>query len=352
MQWANVLPSIEKGNLSRILELYISMSISGRMNMKRFWFVITLSSLYAFHVCAQSDVAQFSHYFTTMSYYNPAYAGKNGDLNLLALYRLQWLGIRNAPQSMVIAADMPWKLGKSQHGLGVVAMNESLGLEKNLYISAQYAYKKKLGKGILSLGLQAGLVSKAFSGDSIYIPESEDHEPDDEALVKSQADAMGLDLAAGLFYHTPQFYVGVGIMHLLESTLELDENMERKIEREYNLTAGYNIQLQNPLIELHPSIFVQTNLQMTSMDITARMVYNKMFNGGLGCRMGDNGKINAAIFYLGATIKGFRIGYAYEFPTSAILKGSIGSHELMATYGLKLDKSKGNKNKHKSVRIL
>jgi type IX secretion system PorP/SprF family membrane protein len=322
------------------------------MDMKRFWFVITIGSFCVFNVWAQSDVAQFSQYFTAMGYYNPAYAGKTGELNALALYRVQWLGIKKAPQSMIVAADMPWRLGKSQHGLGIMLFNESIGLEKDLYVSAQYAYKKKIGKGTLSLGIQAGLINKAFAGDSIDIPDSDVHEQEDEALTKSQVDAMGLDLAAGLFYYTDKYYIGLGVMHLLGSTLELDENMERKIERGYNLTAGYNIQMQNPLFELQPSIFVQTNLQMVSADVTAKVVYNKMFNGGLGWRISDNGKVNATILYLGATIKSFRVGYAYELPTSAIIKGSIGSHELMATYRLKLDKPKGNRNKHKSVRIL
>jgi type IX secretion system PorP/SprF family membrane protein len=323
------------------------------MDRKRFWLVIAIGSLCVAHAWSQSD-AQLSQYFTAMGYYNPAYAGKTGGLNVSALYNVQWLGMENAPKSMFIAADMPWKYGKSQHGLGVVVFNETLGLDKNLYASGQYAYKKKIGKGTLSIGLQAGLISVAFDGGSINIPESEDHEPaeSDEAMTTAQVDAKGLDLAAGLFYYTDKYYVGLGSTHLLEPKLELDENSERMVNRMYNLTAGYNIQTKNPLIELQPSVFAQTNLQMTSVDVTARVVYNKMFNGGLGGRMSDNGKVGSAILYLGATMKGFRVGYAYEFPTSAIVKMSAGSHELMATYQLKLDKPKGNRNKHKSVRIL
>ncbi|MDR1455807.1 MAG: type IX secretion system membrane protein PorP/SprF [Tannerella sp.] len=325
------------------------------MDRKRFWFVIVIGSFCAIRAWSQSD-AQFNQYFSVLGYYNPAYAGTAGGLNVSGMYNLQWLGMKNAPKTMVLTADMPWKYGKSEHGLGVVVYSETLGLDKNLYTSAQYAFRKKIGKGMLSIGLQAGLVNMAFDGAGISIPDDEDemHQPpeSDEAMTTAQADAMGLDLAAGLFFSTAKFYIGLASTHLLESKLELDENMDRTIGRGYNLAAGYNIQLKNPLLELQPSVFAQSNLQMVSTDVTLRAVYNKMYSGGIGGRVSDSGKMSAAILYFGMTIKGFRFGYAYEFPVSALIRTSAGSHELMATYRLNIDKPKGNRNRHKSVRIL
>ncbi|MDR2763528.1 MAG: type IX secretion system membrane protein PorP/SprF [Tannerella sp.] len=325
------------------------------MDRKHFWLVIAISSLCVIRVQAQSD-AQFNQYFSVVGYYNPAYVGTAGGLNVSGMYNLQWLGMENAPKTMVLTADMPWKYGKSEHGLGIVAYNETLGLDKNLYTSAQYAFKKKIGKGMLSIGIQAGLVNMAFDGSGIYIPDDEDetHQPpeSDEAMTAAQADAMGLDLSAGLFFSTGKFHIGLASTHLLEPKLELNENLDRKINRGYNLMAGYNIQLKNPLLELQPSVFAQSNLQMVSTDVTLRAVYNKKYNGGIGGRVSDNGKMSAAILYFGMTIKGFRIGYAYEFPVSALIRTSAGSHELMATYRLNIEKSKGNRNRHKSVRIL
>ena len=55
---------------------------------------------------------------------------------------------------------------------------------------------------------------------------------------------------------------------------------------------------------------------------------------------------------IGADIKNFYIGYAYEYPTSAIRSASSGTHELFVGYSLKLDLSDKNKHRHKSVRIL
>ena len=114
-----------------------------------------------------------------------------------------------------------------------------------------------------------------------------------------------------------------------------------------NLVGGYNIQLRNPLYELQPSVFLKTDMQSFQADITARMVYNKMFNGGLSWRINES-----VVILLGATFGRFQVGYAYDFPTTAMLKGSSGSHEVLVRYQLKLKKTKTGKNRHKSVRIL
>lgn len=320
------------------------------MDIKRFWIIIIICSTCAANIVSQS-YSQFNHYFRTMANYNPAYVGKTGDLNVHGLFRQQWVGFGSSPRSIFAAADMPWKYKKTQHGVGVVVVSEKVGLDTDMNISLQYAYKKKIGKGTLSAGLQIGLMSKSFQGDSLDFGSSSEHDPNDE-VEKAQTDAKSPDFALGLFYSTDKYYIGFACTRILEPTLKLSENMERKISRGYNLTAGYNIQTGNPLIELQPSLFVQMSSVMVVGDITARAVYNKMFNGGLGMRLSDRGRFNAAILYLGATIKKFDIGYAYEFPTSAVNKDSSGSHEFMVTYRLNLNKKQGDRNRHKSIRIL
>ena len=85
---------------------------------KVFLLIITLLTCANF-VQAQYD-AQLSQYFMAMGYYNPGYAGSSGDLNLFALHRQQWVGIHGAPKSFFVSGDMPLKLGKTEHGVGVV----------------------------------------------------------------------------------------------------------------------------------------------------------------------------------------------------------------------------------------
>ena len=82
-------------------------------------------------------------------YYNPAVAGATEDLNILALARLEMIGVHGAPKSFFITADMPLALGKTNHGVGLVVFTEAIGLFQNTHVGAQYAYKYKLFGGVL-----------------------------------------------------------------------------------------------------------------------------------------------------------------------------------------------------------
>lgn len=314
--------------------------------MKRIIRFIILFFCIANAVQAQYD-AQFSQYFMTMGYYNPAYAGTTGDLNLFGIHRQQWIGIDGAPKSFFVSADMPLRLGESEHGIGGILFTESIGLFQNTHVSAQYAYKQKLWGGTLSVGLQLGVVNQSFDGTKAEMPENEGDEGSETAIPTTLVEAMAFDVNAGIYYTRKNFYLGIGAMHVTQPELMLQENVYTYIAGSYNFVSGYNIQLKNPLYELQPSVFLKSDTRTFQADITGRVVYNKMFNGGLSWRVNES-----IVFLLGATFGNIQVGYAYDFPTTPILKGTSGSHELMVRYKLKLKKTKTGKNKHKSVRIL
>ncbi len=295
---------------------------------------------------AQYD-AQFSQYFLSMGYYNPAYAGTSSDLNLFALHRQQWVGMDGAPKTFYVAGDMPLRLGKNMAGIGLVVTTESIGLFQNSHISGQFAYKHKLFGGTISIGLQVGIASISFDGTKVDLGDSDYHDTEDEAFPTSEVNGLGMDMNAGIYYTHKKFYVGAGVTHALEPEIQLDENIYTYIGRAYNLTAGYNIQLKNPLYELQPSVFLKTDMQSFQADITARMVYNNMFNGGISWRVNES-----VVALLGASFGNIQVGYAYDFPITSILKASSGSHEVMIKYRFKLNKPKTGNYRHKSVRIL
>jgi len=193
------------------------------------------------------------------------------------------------------------------------------------------------------------MVNQSFDGEKVFYPTSQFHQQEDQAIPKTQASGMGFDMNAGLYYHRKNLYAGLGVTHLNKTEISLDDYSSMYLASTYNLIAGYNIQFRNPLYELQPSVFLKTDMQSFQADITARLFYNKMFNGGFSWRVNES-----LILLLGAKIGSFQVGYAYDFPISTIpiLKATSGSHELVVSYKLKLKKSKSGKNRHKSVRIL
>jgi hypothetical protein len=89
-------------------------------------------------------------------------------------------------------------------------------------------------------------------------------------------------------------------------------------------------------------------LRQTQIDVSLRMVYNRMFWGGLSWRKGES-----MIVMLGGQFKMLEVGYAYDVPLfSSLIRASSGSHELFIKYMIDMNLKKGSKGKHKSVRIL
>lgn len=303
----------------------------------------------SFQVKAQYD-AQFSNYWAAPGYYNPAYAGQTQKLEALLLNRQQWVGFEDAPRTMLISVEMPFKFLGRTHGVGVMMLNETLGLFKHSVLAGQYAYNKKLWGGNFSAGIKVAKIDETWFGSKVEIPNDDEyHEENDDGIPKVDIKSSALDFDLGFYYSHKRWYAGFSVTHLLEPEMDSEdgETTIAYLPRGYYLMGGYNIQFANPLLELRPSVFVKSTIQMTQIDLSARLVYNKMFWAGLGWRYGD-----AGIAMLGANIKSFQVGYAYDFPLSSIRKGTTGSHELFLKYFVDLNLNKGNKNKHKSIRIL
>lgn len=305
---------------------------------------------------AQTDV-QLSQYYEAKTFYNPAAAGETDLLRIRGGSRLQWVGIDNAPVSFVATGDMPLKVFGKRFGVGLLTYTESIGLYKTLNIGAQLAYKFKKFGGEFSAGLQIGMYDQRFEGSKVVIPDNDDfHEGTDEAIPMQDIHGMAIDFAAGLWYRHPKFWVGLSCSHLTSPVINMksdqsEQTDERYYEFQANRTlyfmAGSNIPIKNTLFEVMPSVIVKSDFTFTTGEITARARYNKLFSFGVGYRYDD-----AVYATVAAEIKGFYIGYSYDYALSAISKASSGSHEIFAGYSLKLDLSDKNKNKHKSIRIM
>lgn len=94
-------------------------------------------------------------------------------------------------------------------------------------------------------------------------------------------------------------------------------------------------------------MLVRTDFSNFSAEVTMRATYNKFISFGVGYRYKD-----AVSAMIAAEFKNFFLGYAYDYPTSAISKASTGSHEIVAGYRIKLNYGEKNKNKQRSIRIM
>lgn len=308
-----------------------------------FSILVILCLMTTTEVMAQYDVS-FSHYFDMETSFNPAAAGKEPKLNVTAAYAMDMAGFEHNPQTAYAAADMPVIFLGGTHGLGLQFMNDKLGLFNHMRISAQYANKQRLFGGTLSVGVQAGLLTENFDGTKLDLSDSSD-----PAFSSSQIDGNSLDVSAGIYYSRRQWYVGISALHLTAPTVKLGLTNELKIDRSYWATAGYALQLRNPMLKLNFSALGRTDMTAWRADVTGRLVYTndeKHFYGGL-----TYSPTNSVTLLIGGMVHGVMLGYSYECYTSAINPYN-GSHELFVGYQTDINLVKKGKNLHKSVRLL
>lgn len=318
--------------------------------------LVAMMLMFVFDMQGQVD-AQLSQYWAIPTYYNAGASGSSDYLRIKGGARLQWLGIENAPQSFLGQVDMPLNLFGKRIGVGAGLQSETMGLFSNLNINAQFSYKIKLFKGELSIGAQVGYFEQKFKGSEVEVPDDDDyHDSSDQAIPTQDLKGGTVDISAGIFYTHKYFWVGVSGLHLLEPTVKMGlEGSESTASQEYETVVprtlyfmgGSNIPLKNTLFELQPSLMVKTDFSVFSAEITARARYNKFLSFGVGYRWKE-----AVMIMAGAEYKNFFVGYAYDYPLSAIAKASSGSHELLVGYKMKIDLSGKNKNKHRSIRIM
>lgn len=331
-------------------------SIIRRAGVLRLLPALIVSLILSIPASAQSDM-MLTQNWAVPTLYNPAATGSTDYVRIRAGAKLQWLGITNAPKSFFGVADSPLKIGTKRIGLGVNLSQESLGLFSNLLANVQASYKFRLFKGTFSVGLQGGYYNSRFRATDIYIPDEDDyHQSSDTSLPTQDLSGNAFDFSAGIHYQHKYFSIGVAGLHLLNPVVKMNvqgteasdsHEYETELKRSLYLTADGNIPIKNTLFSLQPSILASTDFNNFTAQATMRATYNKFITFGAGYRWQE-----AVYAMIGAEFKNFFVGYAYDYPLSAIGKASSGSHELILGYQLKLDFSGKNKNKHRSIRIM
>ncbi len=321
--------------------------------MKHLGLIISLiAATLCIPVCRAQFDGQWTHYMMNPGLYNPAAIGLDNDLNVHIAFREQWTGIHNAPSTMALHLGYPFRMGKKTDGIGLMMLNESIGLFKTQIFQGQFSHPFHLAGGQLHLGVQGGILQENFDSDGIYIPTSDYHNPSDPAIPDGQLEGMIPDLSAGLWYHHEKWYAGLSGLHLLGGKIKLNEKestSERDktvfpVSRTFYFAGGYNIGLKNPLLSLQPSVLLRSDLVSVQGDLSMLMNYDKKYWGGLNWRPGDGvGVLIGMSFEMGLSL-----GYSYDIP---LYGPTDGSHEVLIAYRKKIDTSKINR-KQKSVRLL
>jgi len=270
-------------------------------------------------VHAQQD-PQYTQYMYNQNVINPAYAGTNDLLTVTSLYRQQWSGVNGAPETFTLAGSSP--IGENV-GVGLSFISDQLGPFKEQNVYGDFSYRLKTGKSTtLALGLKAGV--------SFYqLGEVQLLDPSD--VLNETFSESNLNLGAGAFFYSDNYYVGFSVPNMLNST-HLDDN-GRNIgsdTQHYFLTGGYVFDLSES-VKFKPHFLVKGAFESpVSFDLNTNFLFSQRVELGVSYRYEDSfsGLIG---FYL---TKNIRMGYAYDRVVSDISFAANSSHEVFLSFDL------------------
>lgn len=324
--------------------------ISPRSTMKKIFFCLALLFVSTASVYSQYD-PQFSQYMFHNSAFNPAAVGESDLIEVVLHPRRQWVGMDSTESVggniLNFSINSPIKIGDGMHGAGFRFVIDEVGLFKSQNAYAQFAYKKALGSGRISLGADIGFVSVGFRGSKVLKISLGDYHRLLEDKVIPQIDASGtkFDMNVGAFYSTPVYYAGLSFNHITSPSVWWTENSEHKVRGTAYLTGGYLYTFPDNKYLLKSSGLFKTDYTTFQAELSSRLEYDNKYWGGLSYRFQD-----AVVFLAGLNVAGgLSIGYAFDLPTTHI--ESWGSHEIVMSYNFAYVFGQRS-GKYKSIRIL
>lgn len=309
--------------------------------MKKY-FITILITVATLALNAQQD-AHYSLYMFNGLFLNPAYAGSHEVVDLMGIYRHQWAGIDGAPRTGNISVH--GALPRNQYGLGLTLVGDHLGLTTSFTATGSFAYRIKVKKSKICLGLSAS---------ATYYNQDNARAIPDELKAQGYYDQMYAvnrslvipNVGAGIYVYGKKYYVGFSVPHILPNSLnkKLTVNATEAVARQYNhylLTAGVVIGKETSKVKARPSILVKyvkgLDRNIPDFDVSLGLLFVDRFWLGASYRLAsglDNKKGTAVVAWFECKITHqLRVGYGFDYSLNKLNNfAKYGSHDIMLGY--------------------
>jgi len=289
--------------------------------------IITTILVLSFTVRGQQLPQQTQFMFNQYAF-NPAYAGVTDTWEAVANNRYQWLGITDAPRTFTMTAQGPFKNEKM--GIGGFVYTDIVGPTRRLGFQASYSYHLQLSETIkLSMAVSFGFNEWLLDADKITTVDA-----NDPFFSNGLIKAFSPDGKFGMYLYHKNWYVGAALPQLIHNKLKFKSvivDTRSYLEDHFYINAGYIFRLGDDW-QIEPTTLIKIAYPApTKADIALKVMYkNTVWLGG-GFRTND--AFYAMIGY--NHDQKIKLGYSYDFTTTALKSYSNGSHELFmaVTFG-------------------
>lgn len=304
---------------------------------------------------AQQD-PQFTQFMHSKLIYNPGYAGTSEAICANVLYRKQWVNFPGAPTTGLLSFDMP--IGQLPIAIGLNVMNDQIGFDKTLFARLALSYNRRIGAGVLGIGLDGGILQKQFNGtwitpDGANVQDNSipNWQANGQSVANPNLNKLSYDLGFGVFYSIAnKMYVGLSSTHLTAQDLRVTDSVKFALARHYYVVGGYTFNLgEGGIHGINPNVKVKTDAASTQLDLNITYIYDQRYWVGVSYRMQD-----AIAPMIGARFlqdRSLKVGYSYDVTTSKIKGYSSGTHEIMLGYCMNI-KKKPKVSSYQNARFL
>ena len=277
------------------------------------------------NVYGQQD-PQYSQYMFNTLALNPAYAGSRDVVSATALFRKQWVNTPGSPATATFSVDAPFK--RERVGVGLVVFNDRIGITSTTGAYASYAFRMRLKKGTLALGLQAGFSQFKADYSSVVLDQNNTY----DGAFSSNFNKFMPNFGAGAYYKTDKFYIGLSLPKLVNNKLfkKSDTITDGAHQTRHVFLMGGFVVALSPDVKLKPSTLIKlVEGAPIQMDINTNVWFYDIVSAGLSYRASAGTLVS--MVEIQAT-KQIRIGYAYDAGLGKIKVIGTGAHEIMARY--------------------
>jgi type IX secretion system PorP/SprF family membrane protein len=298
-----------------------------------------------------SQDIQFSQFYASSMYVNPAFVGSSHMGRIVSHSRYQWPTID--AKYITTLASFDFFARKINSGFGIYALGDWQG-KKNLStteLNLLYSYEIPLSeKYTCRLGLQGGYVSRYINYSILNFP---DQFSNDGPLGNNTSEPFGadkiqyLDVSSGAVLYSKKTWLSLAAHHL-NTPNQSFYSQESKLPAKFAISGGYkffikkrtSINKEGAVVNLVPSFNYKSQGKSDQFDFGLYFLRNSFISGiwyrGLpGIKKYDkttqNNESIAAL--VGFKIQEFGITYSYDFVVSK-LKGTRpgGAHEISLVY--------------------
>ncbi|MGB4848679.1 MAG: type IX secretion system membrane protein PorP/SprF [Saprospiraceae bacterium] len=309
------------------------MSEAGRSIGARMGIVVLLMMIISLKMSAQQQPLHTMFMFNKLLV-NPAYAGYHEHPCATIHFREQWLGFDGAPQTESLSLHGP--LASQRIGIGFNLQRRSIGVSSATTFDGIYDYRVPLGKGTLSLGVQASarFLKVDYSDPAVKTVQDINIDPGVESISDNKFLA---NVGAGLYFSTPSFFAGLSAPRLMNSDIDFELNnlFTAREQPHYYLMTGVALRLNHQMSFVPQVMARYTQSAPVAVDLNLGLRWYEDYSFAVSLRKGgiDKRLIESVDLIASAKVlRGLRIGAAYDITLSELKNYSDGSIELMMMY--------------------